>query len=719
MDPELEKLLRQYASQKGYDQHPLAALAGIGGPPAPAPVAPPPDAGVDPRDAAADLYDRAHDAERVGQYDQAYSGVTKAAQLVPSVEANEAAARLEDKAKASKANSDTNTANYNQIKAAEAYDEGVAAMQAGDYIKARDAFAHADSIIPNPKAASASRAMNDKAAQASEGSRLGLNFGIPASALDTGAGPSWAQSGPIPDVGPIKVSHDDPALVAALQAAGELPPAQPKYGTHDAPSKTGVTPGLADTMTPANAPGGPDITPEQLAAAKAAYAAKQAAQNAPPAEDGGDAGATVFGGGSGGGYIPGGFARTSPAEYDADLLAQTEAQKTHAADAEIDKQLALQAYRGHLAERGGELEAERDLAALEQKRQWSAMRDAKAASQAADAAAQAAVIDPKHLFKEMGTGGQVLAILGVALGSVGAGLQQMGGNRGATNQAMAMLNRALDDDMHAQEANMSNKRATAAGALAKLRDQTGDLEAAKMAYKRAGLTYAQNQLDQLGAGAQADELRAGLQAQMDKLDAGLLQYKMQTTAYVAPKAIGGNQAGFGVENNPEKQGLRFDIDEPGGGHTSWAATTQKAADELADLSSSVTNTRNLVAQMRGLTKDGVPIAGQDRAVLDSIASQLLLQGNKPLGLGVLTEKEMDIIKSMKGDPTSHWIDGVAIAEKLNNNANAAFRSKMRSGVAYPVKPGFDPKTGKPAFQYTGGNAYGGSSGTTTTKKDPL
>lgn len=405
----------------------------------------------------------------------------------------------------------------------------------------------------------------------------------------------------------------------------------------------------------------------------------------------GPAAPVIFGGRpqtSVGGVIPGGFMRTTDPESiqaEKDLRAS---QETTAMDTEINQRLALQKYQQHLAERGGEMAAEQQAQEAEVQRQHQAMRAAKDASEAADRAAQAATIDPHHLFTEMGTGGTILATIGVALGAIGAGFQSMGGGGVHPNQAMQIINSALDRDMHAQEANLNNKRASAGSALAKLRDQTGSLEAAKLAYKQAGLQYAQNQLAQLDAGEKGTALQAGLSQQLDQLKAQQLDFHMKTTAYRPPQAYGGATAAGKKDTDSlsqaekETKGRVFKF-----GGQAYVAQNDKSWEELHAQSEAVTAAQNLMGQIKSITADsGWRTDPTKIAEMDSLRNQVGRVIKKPQGDS--SDKDAERLFAMQGDPTAWLADGSAVMQKFVNNQTAQMKNAINTQAAEPAQTGY-------------------------------
>lgn len=131
-----------------------------------------------------------------------------------------------------------------------------------------------------------------------------------------------------------------------------------------------------------------------------------------------------------------------------------------------------------------------------------------------------AEIDPQKYWNSRNTGQKVLAGIGMFLSGIGSGLA------GGPNQAIGVINNAIDRDIDAQKENL----AKAGGAVAKqqsllsvMRDQFGD-DAAAMAGTR--LSMRQNALDQINV-LKTRAAGPEKKAQLDQLAAELAQANLK------------------------------------------------------------------------------------------------------------------------------------------------------------------------------------------------
>lgn len=124
-------------------------------------------------------------------------------------------------------------------------------------------------------------------------------------------------------------------------------------------------------------------------------------------------------------------------------------------------------------------------------------------------------IDPNNWFASRGTVGSIGAAIAVGLGAAAQSLQ--GGN--GPNNALNIINAAIDRDMQAQTENMRNQGARLndrRSSLSMLREMTGDDRAAREAFRMRSLQMAERQIEQAAQRAQtpqAREILADMQAQ--------------------------------------------------------------------------------------------------------------------------------------------------------------------------------------------------------------
>lgn len=124
-------------------------------------------------------------------------------------------------------------------------------------------------------------------------------------------------------------------------------------------------------------------------------------------------------------------------------------------------------------------------------------------------------VDPNHWWSNQSTAGKIGATLAVALGGFGAAMT------GRNNDALSQINRYVDNDIHAQEADIANKRAAAEGKRGVLHDmmQAGQSrEAAVSAARLAALQNVKMQAEAMAAKYDPKFERLGTQKVLTSID---------------------------------------------------------------------------------------------------------------------------------------------------------------------------------------------------------
>jgi hypothetical protein len=148
----------------------------------------------------------------------------------------------------------------------------------------------------------------------------------------------------------------------------------------------------------------------------------------------------------------------------------------------------------------------------DQQQQLAAATAARAEAERNVQQAMATQLDPGRIIKNMSTGDVVLGVLALALGGLGQTLQQRGGQRGATNGALNMLEKAINDDIEQQK---DDKKSRVAHWTKVFNDQEMGIKAARAEMYSAAGQYAQFQ-------AQQKATNADIQAQMMQDSAALI-----------------------------------------------------------------------------------------------------------------------------------------------------------------------------------------------------
>lgn len=148
----------------------------------------------------------------------------------------------------------------------------------------------------------------------------------------------------------------------------------------------------------------------------------------------------------------------------------------------------------------------------EQQQQLAVKTAAKLEAQKNVEQAMATQLDPGRVIKNMSTGDMVLGAVALALGGLGQTLQQRGGQQGAQNGALLMMQKAIADDIEAQK---EDKRSRVAHWTRVFNDQESGIAAARAEMFNAAGQFAQFQAQQKAG-------NADIQAQMMQDSAALI-----------------------------------------------------------------------------------------------------------------------------------------------------------------------------------------------------
>ncbi len=272
-------------------------------------------------------------------------------------------------------------------------------------------------------------------------------------------------------------------------------------------------------------------------------------------------------------------------------------------------------------------------------------------------------IDPGRFYAKSSTPSKILGILGVALSGFAAGL------KGGQNQAISIIEHAVDQDIEAQKATAANLRGGLSdqrGLLAEMRTNFGDERQAEAAAKAAYLQRAGYELDKLAATSKSDEikaraesLRAGIDSKYaelrDKFDERAANKVQHTERYAPPQMVGGLAA------TPHDNALF--VGRPGGkaGEGYQAATLDEAKKgrALTQAVSALESVRNTAVKAREATNVAERAAGNlgvyksdDYQSLKSSGKQALLKLKDAEQLGAISASDLDLAEGTVGDLTA-------------------------------------------------------------------
>lgn len=298
-----------------------------------------------------------------------------------------------------------------------------------------------------------------------------------------------------------------------------------------------------------------------------------------------------------------------------------------------------------------------------------------------------AKINPNKYWEEKSTGSKIAASIGIALGAIGSALT------GGENQALKIINNAIDRDIDAQKNNFNMARGKLTdkqNAFQLAMREFGDQNTALMAAKSSALGVADLKLKEIAAKSQSEEAKAKAQF----LSGQIMEERGKLNAAIASslqKSVASRQAtmGEGVEDPsllPEEQQKKV-VKMPNGLYKpAISADGAKAVNET------VVAAENIKATMRNMEKIFDPALPytEKAALAKTYQSDLFMQLKELAKLGVISESDRQLVEPLIADPTSFRQD---IARARMN----ALYSKVKSNVDSVYKtyvPGYKPIQGK-------------------------
>lgn len=254
-------------------------------------------------------------------------------------------------------------------------------------------------------------------------------------------------------------------------------------------------------------------------------------------------------------------------------------------------------------------------------------------------------IQPNRIWANASTGSQISAAIGVLLGGLGAGLT------GGPNQAMAVINRLVDQDIDAQKAELGKKQTLYSMNLQKYRDA----QTAHAATKAQSAAMLQGQLAVSAARmgsqqAQAAKLQADAVIEQER--AKLNQQVVAAQSIKALMAHIGKTGEQGyIEFLPEAQRKEaYERVVPGVG----LASTKEGAAKANELVTSTRSGVELINELKSFAgKTGSKFSMEDKAKAETLARMIMGQIREGvLGPGTVNEGERKILEKMVANPTN-------------------------------------------------------------------
>lgn len=260
------------------------------------------------------------------------------------------------------------------------------------------------------------------------------------------------------------------------------------------------------------------------------------------------------------------------------------------------------------------------------------------------------------------------AAIAVGLGALGASLAR------GPNYALDIINKAVDDDLKIQQANIDNKNRAFLNQRQYINDLQSsfkDKEQFRLANKALALDQVNTQLMQIAAKRKEVEALPQFQAlQANILDQRNKQF-LELARLKAETAKLEREAVQGPEAKPENivPGLGF-------------AFSTKGADEMRTLVSDLNAAKDSIARLVEISQTpGKAISPELRAEADTIRSTLRGQLRTALvGPGAVTESEQKLLNQVIADPTTIFsLDRVNLTRL--NALNEALDRKVQSAAA--------------------------------------
>jgi len=296
-------------------------------------------------------------------------------------------------------------------------------------------------------------------------------------------------------------------------------------------------------------------------------------------------------------------------------------------------------------------------------------------------------VDPHKMWQNMSTGNQILAVLSVMIG--GAASQFTGGR----NLALEQINRAIDQDINAQEKNLDTKKSLLSEAMKEI----GDINIAKDRVKQDLLTQVGAQSQMLAsraksatATANSDLLRAQIEDQRQK------RAKEVAGQYAVRTALGGGggnaQLAYSLLPKEDKDRAIFLRD--GGKEQLGLAISLDAKKQLSDIAQGKAELDSIINKYRDLAEKGIVLPGQNvKGTMDVLRSRGILAIKKVGALGNLSGGDMELAEAFFPDLTS--VKRGQIANKIKATEDYAYEQMENAKKSLlqnyqPSRPTFRP-----------------------------
>jgi hypothetical protein len=280
-----------------------------------------------------------------------------------------------------------------------------------------------------------------------------------------------------------------------------------------------------------------------------------------------------------------------------------------------------------------------------------------------------AKIDPNHYWADKSTGDRIMAGIGIMLGALSQGM-----TGAKENPGLVVIQNAINRDIDAQKANLSQKNTTLnqqGSLLSMARERFHDERTAEAAARAMALDNAKMKLDQIAARYDSPILQANAKKMSAELDAQKQQLMMSIqTQLTQQAALHQLSSGGGGQVNPEmlpKEAKERVVTLPGGKQA--LAADPETARKVRDFTSKDEAFQKDLDDLIGFAKkhQGTTL---DRAIVNkgkSMAANLQNKYRNLEDMGVFKESEAEFMKNLIGDDPTTYFNYIPQLETLKQS----------------------------------------------------
>lgn len=285
---------------------------------------------------------------------------------------------------------------------------------------------------------------------------------------------------------------------------------------------------------------------------------------------------------------------------------------------------------------------------------------------------EGAQIDPDKFFKDAGTRGQIAAGLGIAFGAIGAGMTGRG-----DNQALSIIQGAIDRDINAQEKNLGKKQ-WEAGELGRIyaleKERTGDAIAARLETKAAALAQVKEQAKRLAAISNSEDVAIKAQQLQLQTDAQIAALHQQADDRIKEALSYKTVMPGGGGGAPKKKTAGgFVIRDPKSGKDRYvefpAGLSEGQKNDVFKRVQGINNAQRTLGRLTEARGAGLPIADEDA---QAFAQSFTYEYAEGKGQGQATaDQEKSVAAKVRGPMGYKAID--AYAKNLDDSSEELLR----------------------------------------------